>query len=412
MRAWRKIIVAIAFAATLAPSAHGQPTNEADDPARQILVMVRLTPEHYRPGADAGGGYGDSLSRSARRRMAGRIARAHGLRFVDDWPMPLLALDCLVMAVPDGRPLDAVASEVSRDDGVAWSQPARFYHAQSDRGAHNDPLFPTQPAARAWRLADLHQLATGRGVSIAVIDSRIERAHPDLAGQVAVAQDFAPGHGNTAEWHGTGVAGIIAATADNGLGIAGIAPGARLLALRACWQLPASATTLCDTLSLAKALDFAIGHSAQVINLSLGGPPDRLLAQFLQLALARRIAVVAAYDRTLPGGGFPASYPGVIAVAPDRVAALPIGVYSAPGRDVPTTIPGGRWDLVDGSSFAAAHVSGLMALVRERGRGSSDARKLVVSAEGGIDSCATLLGAGEARDCRCAHASAQVAAAR
>ncbi|MFL6728825.1 MAG: S8 family peptidase, partial [Sphingomicrobium sp.] len=129
-----------------------------------------------------------------------------------------------------------------------------------------------------WRLAELHELATGRGVKVAVIDSGIEARHPDLAGQLTVNRNFIAGRAPAFEQHGTGVAGIIAAKADNHIGIAGVAPGARLLGLRACWQA-SSIRTVCDSFSLVKALYFAVGQKAEVINMSLSGPDDRLLTE-------------------------------------------------------------------------------------------------------------------------------------
>jgi subtilisin family serine protease len=327
--------------------------------------MIQLAPEHHRSGSDYGGGYGDGMARSARERIAARIARNHGLRLVDGWPMSLLGMECFVMAVPDGLSAEEAAAKVSKAPGVAWAEPMQVYQGVGEPSSHNDPLYPAQPAARQWRLADLHQLATGRGVTVAVIDTRIENTHPDLAGQVAASEDLVPGRPSPSELHGTAVAGIIAARADNGLGIAGVAPRARLVGLRACWQLEPS-TSVCDSLSLAKALHAAIGRRVQIINLSLSGPPGTLLGKLIQTGLARGMIVVAAYDQRLPGGGFPASYPGVIAVADGSLDGLPSGLYTAPGRDIPTTEPGGRWYLVSGSSYAAAHVSGLMALMRER----------------------------------------------
>ena len=102
--------------------------------------------------------------------------------------------------------------------------------------------------------------------------------------------------------------------------------------------------------------------------MSLSGPPDPLLASLIELGIERKIAVVAAFDPDRPGGGFPASVPGVISVAEEFLPSLPARVYRAPGRDIPTTQPGGRWYLVNGSSFAAAHVTGLLALLREDAR--------------------------------------------
>jgi Subtilase family len=402
-------LCAIALALMLATPARSERPDMAA-PRQQILVLLRLTPPHYRPNSDYGGGYGDEMARGARRHIARRIAREHGLTLVSDWPMPLLGLDCYVMTVPGGQSTEAAAQQVSRDPGVAWSEPMHVFQAQGGGPAHNDPLFPAQPAARLWRLADLHQLATGRGVMVAVIDSGIESTHPDLAGQVAINEDFVAGRTPPPEQHGTGVAGIIAARADNGIGIVGVAPRARLMGLRACWQPAgrpaASATTVCDSLSLAKALHFALEHDAQIINLSLSGPQDALLGRLLALGLTRGVAIVAAFDRTLPNGGFPASLPGVIAVSDESLAAPPPGVYSAPGQGVPTTQPGGRWYLVNGSSYAAAHVSGLLALLRERRRPGGGGPGLVLARAGGgaIDACATLLRVSKPCDCACASA--------
>ncbi|HJW12986.1 MAG TPA: S8 family serine peptidase [Albitalea sp.] len=361
------------------------------DSAQQILVLLHLPPDHFRPDSSYSGSYDDSLGRNARRKVANRLAQQHGLSLASAWPMPLLGVDCYVMNVPAGQAPEQVAQAIARDPRVAWAQTMNVYRAQS----YDDPLYAVQPVASAWHLADLHALATGRQVRVAVIDSGIEPKHPDLAGQIELRENFIAARPFAAEAHGTEVAGIIAARADNHLGIVGVAPRARLLALRACWQ-DGERATLCNSLSLALALDFAIAHDAQVINMSLAGPPDPLLAKLLAVALGRGIAVVAAVDRALTGGGFPASHPGVIAVADDAATAPP-GSWLAPSRDVPTTAPPSRWRLVSGASFAAAHVSGLMALLREaNGKANAahaGATALVRLPTGAIDAGASVLAA-------------------
>lgn len=356
-----------------------------DAAARQVLVLLRMPPAHLRSGPGYGGSYGDSAGQAARQRIAGRLAREHGLTMVSDWPMPLVGVDCFVMQVPDGRSAAAVAADLARDRAVEWAEPMQVYRSLAAPSPPNDPLFRLQPAASAWRLAELRGVATGRDVRVAVIDSAVDVTHPDLAGQVVARQDFVVGRPASAELHGTAVAGVIAALADNQLGMAGVAPGARLMALRACWQRSLD-ETVCDTLSLAKALHAAVDRGAQVINLSLGGPPNQLLGRLIDAATTRGIVVVAAVDSHLAGGGFPASHRGVVAVASE---GGPPGAYGAPGHDIPTTQPGGRFGLVSGSSYAAAHVSGLMALVRERSSGAG-ATRLVSLRGGGIDACATL----------------------
>ena len=368
-------------------------------PDRQILVMVRLAPDHYRASGGYGGSYGDELAQSARERVARRVARRYGLTLLNNWPMPMIGVDCFVMAVPDNRSTSEASASVSRDAEVSWAEPITLYMARGSPGGHNDALFAAEPAANEWHLADLHRMASGRGTRVAVVDSGIDGSHPDLSGQLLINRNFVSGQSLVAEQHGTAVAGIIAAKADNHVGIAGIAPGARLLGLRACWQ--ARGPTVCDTLSLAKALYFAVENRADVINLSLSGPDARLLRELIGVALGRRVAVVGAFDPKLPGGGFPASISGVIAVSASSLAPSLARVYTAPGRDVPTTEPGGRWFIVNGSSFAAAHVSGLIALLRERQRSAPLTFVSQRSGGGPIDACATLIRAAGKCDCSC-----------
>ena len=145
-----------------------------------------------------------------------------------------------------------------------------------------------------------------------------------------------------------------------------------------------------------------------MINLSLSGPPDPLLARLIDVALERGATVVGAVDPALPGGGFPASHGGVVAVSDEPRSAQPDSrsgmVFTAPGHDVPTTQPGGRWFLVNGSSYSAAHVSGLFALMRERDPRARTGAWLVTRRPGGgaIDACASLIQASGPCGCACA----------
>ena len=395
---WTRSILAaltLALSPALTIPVHAEAASLAAPDAlagRRVMVMLKLGAEHYRAGGDYGGAYGDAMGEQARLRMARKIAREHQLSVVESWPMQLVGVDCVVMEVRDDRTLEAVAAELNSLPGVAWSQPLNEFRMQSAAAVaapqrYNDRLSGAQP----WHLAQLHRLTTGKGVTIAIIDSMIDLKHPDLAGQIASSRDFASPGRPGAERHGTGVAGIIGARPNNALGIAGVSPGARIIGLRACWERPYGGNTVCDTLSLAKALTFAIEAKVNVINLSLTGPPDRLLEGLVTLGLQRGITIVAAVDAQRPKASFPAFVAGVIPVAAARLSDGEPAVYIAPGQDVPTTEPEGKWSVVSGSSFAAAHVSGLAALLRQlSGPGRTVSAASLLGPRGVVDACAAV----------------------
>jgi subtilisin family serine protease len=363
-----RVVLTIALC-VFACTAWGDPGDASIDSStaeRQILVMLRAPPPHFRPDANYLGSYDSQMSRVARKRVAEGLAAQFKLRIVDSWPMPALGVDCFVMEAAEKVAMARLVEDMSRDTRVESIQSMNLFRLL----AHDDPLFPLQPTAKLWHLSEIHQIATGRNVRIAAIDSGVELDHPDLQRQVRFARNFVDARDSVAESHGTAVAGIIAARADNGIGIVGVAPQAALMALRACWQ-PGPSTdsdpAVCSSFTLAKALQFALDKNAHVINLSLGGPRDRLLERLLNVAVTRGTVIVAAADPKIADGGFPASVPGVLAVAADNAHDSPPAIFLAPGRDIPATLPGQRFGMVNGSSFAAAEMAGLVALLLELG---------------------------------------------
>ena len=113
--AWALALAAGLLLAGSDRAAHAAPATPApavSQEGRRILVLLRLPPSHYRPGGDAGGAYDDSLGHTARLRVAARLARAHGLTLVTDWPMPLLGVDCYVLEAPAGRSIQAEADSL------------------------------------------------------------------------------------------------------------------------------------------------------------------------------------------------------------------------------------------------------------------------------------------------------------
>ena len=112
-----------------------------------------------------------------------------------------------------------------------------------------------------------------------------------------------------------------------------------------------------------------VDHRPDVLNLSLAGPHDPLLERLLRVALDDGIAVITAYAQRAGDLSFPASLAGVIVVQSDAAgpaASDPASLLRAPGRDILAARPGNAYDFVSGSSFAAAHVSGVVALLLER----------------------------------------------
>lgn len=220
----------------------------------------------------------------------------------------------------------------------------------------------------------------GAGVVVAVVDTGVER-HPDLGGRVLAGVDLlvAGGDGTQdANGHGTHVAGIVAATADNGMGGAGLAPEASILPVRV---LDASGSGWTST--IAKGVIAAADGGADVINLSLGSPTDDpVLARAVAYAVSRDAVVVSASGNSRLDGDpvhYPAAYPGVLAVAAtgrDDVSGSfsSTGAHlklAAPGVEVVSTDLGGRYARRTGTSMAAPFVSAAAALLRSASPTSS-----------------------------------------
>jgi hypothetical protein len=361
----RASVLLVAIAIVLATGCASAPRLEHPD--RLVVVTVADTGGARMPAR----GYhepGYRISATAAAAIAG-LQRDYGLTKVDGWPIELLGVYCAVFSI-DGTPTlaDALA-RIGRDPRVKLAQPMQSFAVHG----YNDPYFNLQYGASSAQVVEMHQGATGRGVRVAVVDTGVDRAHPDLKGRIGQARNFVAGdpHFDT-DIHGTAVAGIIAANADNGVGIVGLAPAADLLALKACWQpKPDDIGAQCNTFTLAKALTYAIEQRADVINMSLGGPNDPLLTLLLEVALARGALVVAAQNAP---DDFPADLPGVIAVRAANSASAPRregNVVEVAAHDLLSTSPGGRYDYFSGSSMGAARVAGISALLREQRIGAS-----------------------------------------
>jgi hypothetical protein len=292
--------------------------------------------------------------------VARHIADTHGLRQVAAWPIELLGVHCLVYTLPPAVPRAALLASLARDPEVESVQPLAQFEMRST--VYNDPYVGLQVNLADMGVLDAQQWSRGAGVRVAVVDTGVDTAHPDFGGRLEAVQDFVRDGRTLAEAHGTAVAGIIAAVPNNSIGIAGIAPAATVLPFRACWT-GEGAVGRCNTFTLAQALAAAVDAGAHIVNLSIGGPQDPLLRRIVERALARGIVVVGAAPGSGRREGFPTGIEGVIAAdvahRPQREARV---VY-APGIDVFTLTPRGHYDVVSGSSVAAAEVSAVAALL-------------------------------------------------
>jgi subtilisin family serine protease len=408
--------VAVFIALLGSATANAAAMADSGTPERQILVMLRAVPPHFRPDTAYAPAYSSAVRQPGQRRIAEALAKRHELVVVDSWPMPALDVDCFVMEAESAAVAVHALEQLGHEDRVESAQRMNVFLVLG----HDDPLYPLQRRALGWDLADVHRFATGKNVRVAEIDSGVEVDHPDLRGRVAVTRNFAKSPA-ASELHGTAVAGIIAARADDGIGIAGVAPEAELHALRACEEAPHHVEARCTTFALAKALQFALEHDVQVINLSLGGPHDRLLERLLDVIIGHGIIVVSAVDAWAANGGFPASHADVLSVASADSLQILDTALRAPGRDVPTTTVGRSWGFVSGASYAAASISGLVALLLERHPGMrvAEVRGALVGIETDsdvpaqpvVDACAAVKRATNACVCGCLLTGHAVSAA-
>ncbi len=299
------------------------------------------------------------------------LAEAQGLSFVRSFALPSINTMVGLMEVSGTTPLANFFPGLQAHPQVAYAQPNHMYQTS----AYNDPLVSLQYGPQLMDADRAHQVTTGRAVSVAVIDTAIDSDHPDLKGKVVEQIDLiGPDPPGLTGVHGTLMSGVIGATENNELGIYGVAPDARIVGLKACQPLLDSPSeAACSSESIARALDEAIRRKIRVINMSLGGPADRLVEALVSKAAAENIVVVAAAGNEGPSAppSYPAAYGPVIAVSAidlddeqyDKANVGPYVDLTAPGVNIISTMPGERFSLFSGTSMATAHVSAVAALL-------------------------------------------------
>ena len=309
------------------------------------------------------------------------LARTYGLEVLSTEAIPLLRARAELMRVPGTRPQEPIIASLRRDPRVRAVQGnQRYLHtgAVSDGYLHAGEAETSRPPGipqygpRKIGLPEAHQLALGRHVLIAVIDSAIDGEHPELRG--AVVRSFnAAGRADLApDFHGTAIAGLIHA---HGV-VESAAPESQILAVRAFRTDRQSGNPETTSQILITAVNWAVMNGAKVLNMSFIGAHDPALQELLQAVNERGVVVVAAAGNGGPSAPpvYPAAYPGVIAVTAVDEADHPYefanrGNYiavAAPGVDILAPVERGGYAYVSGTSFAAAYVSGIAALLLER----------------------------------------------
>jgi thermitase len=275
------------------------------------------------------------------------------------------SLDTVIVSVPEEiasnpLPLSSAITQTESD-----------YYVSALDSIPNDPQYSEQwalstiGAASVWGKLPID----AEKIRIAVIDSGICSTHPDLDGRIVAGWDFVEGDSIPQDefGHGCAVAGIIAANMNDSLGIAGIAPNAQIMPLRALDENGIGTYS-----NVAAAIVYAADNDAQIINVSLGGSnSSSIMENAINYAISKDVIIVAAAGNSgTQGALYPAAYQGVIAVGSidPNLQHSRFSNYGpqidlwAPGRDILSVNLEGGYDLFSGTSFSAPHVAGAKAM--------------------------------------------------
>lgn len=234
----------------------------------------------------------------------GRLAQAlgidYGLSIRADWPLESLGVPFYVFQVPKHHAtkqrIKQLVQRIGADKRVESVQRLQYFDVLTDN--YNDPQFALQAGIHTLKAATVHRWATGKGVSVGVVNTGIVSDHDELEDCPGYTENFVvDGTGDdVGEAHGTAIAGVIGALANNAKVIVGVAPYVELTGLRACWKPPGSRRGRCSSFTLAHALHFAIFQKLDILNLSLQGEADPLLERLADKAGSQEMAIIAAYE--------------------------------------------------------------------------------------------------------------------
>lgn len=295
--------------------------------------------------------------------QAREIATELDLVIEEEWPIPALGVNCIVVRLQFPERREQVMDALSVHEDVDAVQSLNLFTASTAQSASRGIDQGTDRNADrnvgdTDILQQLSSHASGRQVSIAVIDTGADLAHRELRGLQISSRDLVGDETVTPaafppEAHGTTILGLLVARGENGVGVRGHVPDADVRLLRACWEETGTGSPAkCNTFTLAKALSDVIESPVDIVNLSISGPRDPLLERLGNILTGKQVLLVAAGESR---SGFPGSVPG-------SLLAVESPVRNASAMSL---LPGDRYGLRKGSSIDAARLTAVIALLKE-----------------------------------------------
>lgn len=286
-----------------------------------------------------------------------------------------------------GKKGEQLVKELKANPNVEYVEPNIEVKGSS---IPNDQYFPFQYGLQLIKAPEAWKISKGDDVIVAVLDTGVEMDHPDLKDNLLPGYDFVDGdldpneEPGPSQGHGTHVAGIIAAVTNNGIGVAGVAPNAKILPLRVL-----DPTEKGKNYHIAAAIVMAVNRGAKVINMSFGIEERSLVMEAAVKYAAQRGVVLVGSAGNLGWSEphYPAYYKEVIAVAAtdhlDKKADFSNHGHwvdvAAPGVEVASTVHSGGYWIVSGTSMSAPHVSGVAALLASMGANAKEIRYYIES---------------------------------
>lgn len=348
---------------TVARSPNAPPAGETRYLRKEVLFVVRPGQPQDTPQA---------------------IALAFDISRIAEADLALIERRVHRYAIRDARSVAEVVTALEADPRIEIAQPNYLYELAQNAAGGQVPYSVT-----VLHLEEAHKLASGEGVVVAVVDSRIDAAHPALEGRIRSAfsaTDLPPSAEEPSPHpHGTAMAGAIAASGT----LMGTAPGATLLAVET-FAPDEKGRMNGNSYNILRGVDWAAAEGAVIQNLSFAGPRDPLLSRLMKAGAAKGVIFVAAGGNAGPKSAplYPAADESAIGTTAVDAAKRIYNkatrgdhlLVAAPGVDVMALAPGGRMALSTGTSIATAQVSGMLALALQIA-GSMDRERVLQQLE-------------------------------